>query len=118
MEILLIGLLMISGLVLGVLGSHLFHVPRVVGYILAGVLFAPDFLGGPLGVEAAEWTQSIVAATLGIIAYLIGGAATASQLRQLGWMITSATLGKVSGSFVAVFVGFLLLGTTVGDVPA
>ena len=118
MEILLIGLLMISGLMLGVLGSYLFHLPRVVGYILAGVLFAPDFLGGPLGAEAAEWTQSIVAVTLGIIAYLIGGAATVSQLRQLGWMITSATLGKVSGSFVAVLVGFTLLGTSVADVPA
>lgn len=118
MEILLIGLLMISGLILGTLGSYLFHVPRVVGYILAGILFAPDFLGGPLGAEAAGWTQSIVAVTLGIIAYLIGGAATVSQLRQLGWMIVSATLGKVSGSFVAVLVGFTLLGTTVGDVPA
>ena len=118
MEILLIGLLMISGLLLGALGSHLFHVPRVVGYILAGVLFSPDLLGGPLGAEANEWTQSIVAVTLGIIAYLIGGAATASQLRQLGWMIVSATLGKVSGSFIAVLVGFTLLGTTVADVPA
>lgn len=118
MGILLIGLLMISGLLLGALGSHLFHVPRVVGYILAGVLFAPDLLGGPLGAEASEWTQPIVAVTLGIIAYLIGGAATVSQLRQLGWMIVSATLGKVSGSFVAVLVGFTLLGTTVGDVPA
>ncbi|GGE67738.1 hypothetical protein GCM10011533_20080 [Streptosporangium jomthongense] len=118
MEILLIGLLMISGLTLGALGSALFHVPRVVGYILAGILFAPDFLGSFLGAETTEWTQSIVAVTLGIIAYLIGGAATVSQLRQLGWMIVSATLGKVGGSFLAVLVGFTLLGTTIAEVPA
>ncbi len=118
MEILLIGLLMLTGLTLGVLGSYFFRVPRVVGYILAGIVFAPDFLGGPLAVETTGWTQSIVAVTLGIIAYLIGGAATVSQLRQLGWMIVSATLGKVSGSFLAVLVGFALLGATVADVPA
>lgn len=75
---------MISGLMLGVLGSHLLNIPRVVGYILAGALFAPDLLGGLLGVETTEWTQSIVAVTLDIIAYLIGGAATVAQLRQLG----------------------------------
>ncbi len=118
MEILLIGLLMLTGLTLGVLGSYLFRVPRVVGYILAGILFAPDFLGGPLGAETTEWTRSIVAVALGIIAYLIGGAATVSQLRQLGWTIVSATIGKVAGSFAAVLAGFLLLSVAVADVSS
>lgn len=117
MEILLIGLLMLTGLTLGVLGSHLFGIPRVVGYISAGILFAPDFLGGALGVETTEWTRPVVAITLGIIAYLIGGAATVSQLRQLGWTIVTATAGKVTGSFVAVLIGFSLLGVAVADVP-
>lgn len=117
MEILLIGLLMITGLLLGVLGSHFFHVPRVVGYILAGILFAPNFLGTHLGAETTEWTRPLVAATLGIIAYLIGGAATVTQLRQLGWTIASATAGKVTGSFLAVFAGFSLFGLAVADVP-
>lgn len=117
MEILLIGLLMITGLIFGVLGSYLFRVPRVVGYILAGILFAPDFLGGSLGVDTTEWTRPIVAVTLGIIAYLIGGAVTVSQLRQLGWTIVTATIGKVTGSFLAVLVGFSLLGVAVADVP-
>lgn len=118
MEILLIGLLMITGLTLGVLGSYLLHVPRVVGYIFTGIIFAPDFLGGYLGVETTEWTQSIVAVTLGIIAYLIGGAATVTQLRQLGWTIVSATFGKVTGSFLAVLIGFSLLGVAVAGVSA
>ena len=117
MEILLIGLLMLTGLMLGTLGSYLFRAPRVVGYILAGVLFAPDFLGESLGVETTEWAQPIIAVTLGIIAYLIGGAVTASQLRQLGWTIVTATMGKVTGSFVAVLVGFSLFGLAVTDVP-
>lgn len=115
MEILLIGLLLIVGLTLGTLGSYLFHIPRVVGYIIAGMIFAPDFLGGSLGIESAEWTLSMVAVALGIVAYLIGGAVTVTQLRQLGWVIATATLGKVSGSFLAVLGGFLLLGLAVPD---
>lgn len=97
MEILLIGLLLIVGLTLGTLGSYLFHIPRVVGYIIAGMIFAPDFLGGSLGIESAEWTLSMVAVALGIVAYLIGGAVTVTQLRQLGWVIATATLGKFFG---------------------
>lgn len=115
MEILLIGLLLIVGLALGTLGSYFFHVPRVVGYIFAGIMFAPDFLGGALGIDSAEWTLPMVAVALGIVAYLIGGAVTVTQLRQLGWVIVTATLGKVGGSFLAVLLGFLLLGLVVPD---
>lgn len=118
MEILQIGLLMIAGLMFGVLGSDLFRVPRVVGYILAGILFSPDFLGGYLGIDGTEWTQPIVAVTLGVIAYLIGGAVSVAQLHQLGWTIVTATIGKVTGSFVAVLMGFLLLGVAVDGVSS
>lgn len=117
MEVLLIGVLLLTGLAFGVLGSRFLRLPRVVGYIFAGILFAPDILGGPLGAETTEWTRSIVAVTLGVIAYLIGGAVTVAQLRQLGWTIVTATAGKVSGSFLAVLAGFLLVSQTVGDVP-
>ncbi len=118
MEILLIGLLLLTGLTFGVAGSYFLRVPRVVGYIFAGIIFAPDFLGGPLGVESAEWTRPMVAVALGIVAYLIGGAATVTQLRQLGWVIATATLGKVSGSFLVVLVGFSLVGSVSPDLPS
>src|SRR5699024_8124388 len=88
------------------------------GYIVAGILFAPDFLGSYFGADNTDWTQPIIAVTLGIIAYLIGGAATVTQLRQLGWTIVSATIGKVTGSFIAVFVGFTVLAVAVAEVPA
>jgi len=117
-EILLIGLLLITGLTLGTLGSYFLHVPRVVGYIFAGIIFAPDFLGATLGIDSAEWTMPMVAVALGIVAYLIGGAATVTQLRQLGWVIVTATLGKVSGSFLAVLLGFYLLGLTAVELPS
>ena len=117
MEILLIGVLLLSGLAVGSLGSHLLGVPRVVGYILLGMLFAPDLLGGYLGMESTDWTQPLVSVALGIIAYVIGGAISPAQLRRLGWSIVGATLGEVSGAFLAVLAGVLLLGMTVADLP-
>ena len=117
MEILLIGMLLLSGLAFGALGSHFFGVPRVVGYILIGMLFAPDLLGGKLGMVDTDWTRPLVSVALGIIAYVIGGAISPGQLRRLGWSIVGATLGEVSGAFLVVFAAVLLLGATVADLP-
>ncbi len=54
---------------------------------------------------------------LGVIAYVIGGAISPSQLRRLGWTIVGATLGEVSGAFLMVAGAVLLLGMTVVDLP-
>ncbi len=78
------GVLLLSGLAAGALGSHLFRVPRVVGYILVGMLFAPGLLGGLVGMHDTQWTQPLVSVALGVIAYVIGGAISPSQLRRLG----------------------------------
>lgn len=117
MEILLIGILLMTGLLVGTLGSRYLGVPRVVGYILLGMLFAPDLLGGWLGMADTHWTQPLVSVALGMIAYVIGGAVTPGQLKRLGWSIVGATLGEVSGAFLAVLAAVLLLGVTVGDLP-
>lgn len=117
MEILLIGVLLLTGLTVGALGSRFLGVPRVVGYILLGMLFAPDLLGGRLGMSDTDWTQPLVSVALGVIAYVIGGAISPAQLRRLGWGIAGATLGEVSGAFLAVLAAVLLLGMTVADLP-
>ncbi|MDY6816710.1 MAG: hypothetical protein SV598_12745, partial [Pseudomonadota bacterium] len=74
MEVLFTGILLTAGLLFGTLGSRYLRVPRVVGYILLGMLFAPNLLGGWLGIADTQWTQPLVSAALGIIAYVIGGA--------------------------------------------
>jgi len=117
LEILLIGVLLLTGLTVGALGSRFLGVPRVVGYILLGMLFAPDLLGGRLGMSDTDWTQPLVSVALGVIAYVIGGAISPAQLRRLGWGIAGATLGEVSGAFLAVLAAVLLLGMTVADLP-
>ncbi|MYL24320.1 hypothetical protein GLV89_11090 [Halomonas alkaliantarctica] len=117
MEILLIGVLLLTGHGLGAVGSYLFGVPRVVGYILVGMLFAPALLGGQLGMHDTQWTQPLVSVALGVIAYVIGGAISPSQLHRLGWSIVGATLGEVSGAFLVVGGTIMLLGMTVADLP-
>jgi len=116
-EVLLIGILLMAGLLFGTLGSRYLGVPRVVGYILLGMLFAPDLLGGWLGMDATAWTEPMVSVALGIIAYLIGGSASIAQLKRLGWGILGATAGKVSGAFLVVLVAVGLAGQIVGDLP-
>ena len=118
MEILLIGVLLVSGLAFGALGSRVFGVPRVVGYILIGMLFSPDLFGSYLGLETARWTQPLVAIALGFVAYLIGGAATVGQLSRLGVSVITATVGKVIGAFVMVLAGFAWFGVQTPDLPA
>lgn len=117
LQLLLIGGLMVAGLVAGTLTASLFNIPRVVAYILVGMLFSPDLLGGYLGLEDLRWTDPLVTLFLGVIAYLIGGSVTVGQLQRLGWSIVGATLGKVSGAVLGVFAVMTLAGMTVADLP-
>ncbi|MGC9458078.1 MAG: cation:proton antiporter [Halothiobacillaceae bacterium] len=109
MDILLLGLLLVLGVLAGNLGSSLLGVPRVLGYLLVGILFSPSLLGGALSLDLEQAIEPMVAVALGAIAFLVGGSATVDQLRRLGPTITGATLGKVIGAFLAVFVVFLLI---------
>ncbi len=117
LQLLLIGLLAVSGLVAGTAVAAWLNLPRVVAYILVGLVFSPDLLGGWLGVTDLDWTRPLVSVALGVIAYLIGGSITVGQLRRLGWTIVGATLGEVSGAFLAVFAAVLVAGITVADLP-
>ena len=97
------GLLVVSGLLLG-LGASRLGLPRVVGYVAAGILFSPDLLGQVVPLAEAEWTEPLTTAALGIIAYLIGGSITVDQLRRMGTVIISSAMGESLGAVVAVFL--------------
>ncbi len=104
--ILLIGLLMVAGLAAGTWVARL-GAPRVLGYVLAGMLFSTGLLGGTLGLRVEGWAEPLVEFSLGIIAYLIGGAMTAAQLRRSGRVILISAVGESLGAVVAVFLTML-----------
>jgi Kef-type K+ transport system membrane component KefB len=106
--ILNLGLLMLSGLFFGAIASR-FGLPRVVAYVLAGMVFSPDLLGRRLNFEVGLWAESLTLVALGIIAYLVGGSITAKQVQRMGKIIFGTALGESLGAVLFVFGALLLI---------
>jgi Kef-type K+ transport system membrane component KefB len=102
-----IGLLLAVGMVTGLVAARL-GLPRVAGYVLAGVAFSPGLLGEALRLDVAAWSPPLTDAALGIIAYLVGGSITTGQLRRMGRLIVTTTLGEGLGA--VLLVGITLSG--------
>lgn len=96
-----IGLLLAFGMVAGLLAGRV-GLPRVAGYVLAGIAFSPGLLGEALRLDVAAWSPPLTDAALGIIAYLVGGSITTGQLRRMGRLIVTTTLGESLGAVLLV----------------
>lgn len=114
---LILGLLLGSGLTLGSVVTRV-GLPRVAGYVLAGVVFSPTLLGARLGMDTNTWTDPLTTTALGIIAYLIGGSVTVGQLRRLGRLIVGAAVGESLGAAIAVWAAIWVLGPELPGVSA
>ena len=96
-----IGLLLAFGMVAGLLAGRV-GLPRVAGYVLAGIAFSPGLLGEALRLDVAAWSPPLTDTALGIIAYLGGGSITTGQLRRMGRLIVTTTLGESLGAVLLV----------------
>ncbi|MBE0438990.1 MAG: cation:proton antiporter [Gammaproteobacteria bacterium] len=105
--LLILGLLLVSGLLFGLVASRL-KVPRIAAYALAGLVWSQDLLGGYFGFDIASWSPLLTNLALAIIAYTIGGSITFDQLRRLGKTITFCTLGESFGAVIVVSVAIAL----------
>ncbi|MDT8371548.1 MAG: cation:proton antiporter [Gammaproteobacteria bacterium] len=105
--LLILGLLLVSGLLFGLVASRL-KVPRIAAYALAGLLWSQDLLGGYFGFDIASWSPLLTNLALAIIAYTIGGSITFDQLRRLGKTITFCTLGESFGAVIVVSVAIAI----------
>ncbi|GAB4293811.1 MAG: cation:proton antiporter [Methylophaga sp.] len=114
-----LGLLLVTGLLFSLLAAR-FNLPRIAFYVLAGLLWSPDLLGGFFNLQLGNWTAVLTDTALALIAYLIGGSMTTSQLKRLGNTIVFCTLGEVFGAVVLVFgvVFFFLFGLPDGLLTA
>src|SRR5690554_2404526 len=97
-----LGLLLVTGLLFSLVAAR-FNLPRIAFYVLAGLLWSPDLLGGLFNLQLGSWTAVLTDTALALIAYLIGGSMTTSQLKRLGNTIVFCTLGEVFGAVVLVF---------------
>jgi Kef-type K+ transport system membrane component KefB len=103
-----VGLLLLCGYVGGKI-ANLMKAPRVSGYIVAGVLLSPSFVGVFHEELVKEDLVIITDMALGIIAFSIGGTLELTRLKRLGKQIFWITLIQAIAAFflsTAVIVTF------------
>lgn len=89
-------------LILGILSSTFLRrvkVPKVVGFILVGILLGPSVLN-IVHQEFLEASRSIIDVALAFIAFLIGGSLRWSRIRNLGKTIFSVAFFEAEGTFL------------------
>ncbi len=97
-----LGLILLIGYVFGNL-ANLLKLPRVSGYILAGILMSPSLLG-IIDKNFLEKADVVTHASLSIITFLIGSSLSWKRVRSLGKSIALITLGEAEIAFVLVAI--------------
>jgi Kef-type K+ transport system membrane component KefB len=107
----LFSLLLVIGLLVGEwLRAHLGW-PKVIGYVLAGTVFGPSFLGW-ISIEALAQIRPVADAALGLLMLEIG------RRLNLRWLfhnkdLLRATFGDIALSFLFIFFfAYLVVGLT------
>ena len=104
----LFSLLLVVGLLIGEwLHAHA-RWPKVIGYVLAGILFGPSALGW-ISIEALAQARPIADAALGLLMMEVGRRLDLSWLRRNPELLRS-TLADITLSFALIFIFCPLAG--------
>ncbi|MBN1841686.1 MAG: cation:proton antiporter [Deltaproteobacteria bacterium] len=104
--LLAVGLLLILGY-LGGRAANALKLPRVSGYLVAGMLFSPSFFNILSSRLVGRDLYVITEMALSIIAYSIGGSLVLDRLKRVGRSVLWITLSQ-GGSVFLLTVAFLL----------
>lgn len=102
-----VGTIILAGFVFGEIAARL-RVPKVTGYILAGVILNPG-LFHLIPATFTRHTDPVTAIALSFITFSVGGTLLLPRLRRLGKGILYITVCEAQFAFVAVTVGFIAL---------
>ena len=104
-----IGLLFLASQIAG-RGASLIRVPRVVGYLIVGVLLGPSLLG-LLDEELVQHRLVLITdIALAIIAFSIGGSLQIKEIKRLGRSIFGITIAQALGAVICVCLALLAYG--------
>ncbi len=101
-----VGLILLTGFIFGNIADR-FKLPRVSGYIVAGILMSPHLLG-LIDRDFLNRSTILVHGSLSAITFLIGGNLEWKKVKSLGKTIAIITLGEAETAFVFVTVGMFL----------
>ena len=117
--------LMLAAAILGGYLAHLVRVPRVVGYLIAGIVLKAALHGllqtdpleqtGVLLAEAARPLKAITDIGLGVILFSIGGVFEARHFRPIGGRLLMIALGESGLTLLLVFAGTAAVGLILAD---
>lgn len=116
--VLVVGIIVIVGFIFGEIAIRL-KLPKVTGYILAGIFLNPDIMCF-MPHAVANRTNLIINLALCFITFSIGGTLQYSRLKKLGKGIIWITICEAEFAFLAVVIGFLAIsrffihGPTIG----
>lgn len=100
--ILSIGILIFIGYIAGELAEKV-KLPKISGYILAGILLNPD-LSGIMSSQFVDHTNPLLSISLSVITFSIGGSLSAEKLRTTGSKILTLTVMECVFAFLSVFL--------------
>ncbi len=112
--LLAVGLLLIGSFLGGRVANAL-KLPRVSGYLVAGMLMSPSFLNILPSSMTSHDLASLTEIALGIIAYSIGGSLVYKRLKQLGKSIAWITVTQATGAFLFTTLCLLFLWPVLTD---
>lgn len=104
--ILSIGILIFAGYIFGELAEKI-RLPKISGYILAGILLNPD-LTGIMSEDFVDHTNPLLTISLALITFSIGGSLSADKLKSTGKKVILLTLFEALSAFVIVFMFMFL----------
>lgn len=97
------GLIILSGFILGSLAEKI-RLPRIIGYLIAGLALGPQFLG-VISQEFLKISGLIITASLSIITFLVGKQLCLKTIKKRKKEIISITLMQALFTFFAVAIG-------------
>ena len=104
---LVVGIILSVGLLLGELAS-LVRLPKVTGYIIAGVILNPQFTH-IIPKDFASHTDFVTNLSLSFITFSIGGTILVSYIRKLGKSIACITIFEAQATFIVVALGIAFI---------
>lgn len=108
----LFGALLAAGLLVGEAVRRYASLPRITGYVMAGVVLGPQ-VSGLLGPNALETARVLIDLSIGLIVFELGFRFDLAWLKRNRWLFVAAlaesTLCFLSIHFVLLYLGFQAL---------
>ena len=105
-SILIVGIIIFTGFVVGEIAAKI-KLPRVTGYILAGILLNPGLLH-LIPQDFVDHTSLVTNISLAFITFSVGGTLLFSHIKKLGKGILYITICEAEFAFMAIVIGFLV----------